>query len=35
MQKESIPGSNVHLKDLQTIEIGDICICCIETPGHT
>ena len=30
-----IPGANVILKDLQTMEIGDICICCIETPGHT
>lgn len=23
------------MKDLQTIEIGDICVCCLETPGHT
>eukprot|EP00347_Sterkiella_histriomuscorum_P003872 403362619 len=23
------------LKDLQTLELGDICICCLETPGHT
>lgn len=23
------------MNDLQTIEIGDLCICCLETPGHT
>ncbi|CDW82208.1 UNKNOWN [Stylonychia lemnae] len=24
-----------QLKDLQTLELGDICICCLESPGHT
>jgi len=23
------------MKDLETMTIGDICICCMETPGHT
>jgi hydroxyacylglutathione hydrolase len=23
------------MNDLETITLGDICICCMETPGHT
>ena len=29
------PEANLQLNDLQTMEIGDLCICCMETPGHT
>lgn len=32
-----IPGLEAHnaMEDLQTFTIGDICICCLDTPGHT
>ena len=35
--EESIPGlkKNNTLKDIQTITIGDLCVCCLHTPGHT
>lgn len=23
------------MSDLQTMTLGDLCICCMETPGHT
>lgn len=32
---ERIPGMTKAMNDLETIAIGDICICCMETPGHT
>ncbi len=27
--------SDIQLKDLQTMSVGEICICAMETPGHT
>jgi hydroxyacylglutathione hydrolase len=27
--------TDIQMKDLQTMEIGDICICTMDTPGHT
>lgn len=32
---ERTPTANIRMNDLQTMEIGDLCICCMETPGHT
>ena len=34
---ENIPGLKPEnaMDDLQTMTIGDLCICCMETPGHT
>lgn len=30
-----IPGVTHQMRDLETMTIGDICICCMDTPGHT
>jgi len=30
-----IPGSTERMTDLQTFQLGDLCICCFFTPGHT
>jgi hydroxyacylglutathione hydrolase len=27
--------SDIFLKDLWTMQVGEICICAMETPGHT
>ena len=37
LEPENIPGllPENQMADLQTITIGDLCICCMETPGHT
>ena len=36
-QWSDIPGLKEEdaMGDLQTMTIGDLCICCMETPGHT
>ena len=36
-EPEHIPGLKPEnaMTDLQSITIGDLCICCMETPGHT
>lgn len=31
----NIPGYTKAMGDLETMTIGDICICCMYTPGHT
>jgi hydroxyacylglutathione hydrolase len=35
LKPDNIPGYTQTLKDLETMTIGDICIACMETPGHT
>ena len=35
LSPEGIPGRTKLMGDLETITIGDICICCMDTPGHT
>jgi len=35
MPERMTPEASIKMKDLQTMEIGDLCICCMETPGHT
>lgn len=35
LKPDGIPGHTILMKDLETMTIGDICICCMETPGHT
>ena len=37
LEPESIPGLKKEdaMSDLQTMTIGDLCISCMETPGHT
>jgi len=32
---QEIPGATRRMKDLETMTIGDLCVCCMETPGHT
>ena len=36
-EPQNIPGLKEEntMTDLQSITIGDLCICCMETPGHT
>ena len=36
-EPEQIPGLKAEnaMSDLQTMTIGELCICCMETPGHT
>ena len=36
-EPHNIPGLETEnaMSDLQSITIGDLCICCMETPGHT
>mgnify|MGYP002634948020 CR=1 FL=1 len=35
MKPEGIPGYTKTMGDLETFTIGDLTVCCIETPGHT
>ena len=33
--RESVPHATKRMKDLDTFEVGELCICCMDTPGHT
>ena len=35
LEPSRIPAHTKTMKDLETVEIGDLCICCLHTPGHT
>ena len=37
LEQESIPGltQGNAMNDLETMTIGEMCICCLATPGHT
>ena len=35
MKPDKIPGYTQTLNDLQTMTIGDLSVCCMDTPGHT
>lgn len=35
LKPDNIPGYTKTMDDLETLTVGDICICCMDTPGHT
>ena len=35
LEPDRIPGATKIMKDLETMTVGDLTICCMETPGHT